>query len=289
MIDLHMHTTYSDGTDDVITILKKAEEKKLEYISITDHNNCDAYYELEKINIKDYYTGKIIPGIELNTKALDIPIEVLGYNIDPKKMNELLKDVYVSTTERNIIEVKRLYDKCKKEGIYLDDNFVEKYDPSIYASQYLHKFITKNNSNKELIDEDAWENSNVFYRKYMSNPKTKFFVDTSDILPDFATVMNLIKQAGGLIFIPHIYEYRTNSERILKYILDNFDIDGIECYYTTFTEEQNKYLLNLSKERNLFISGGSDYHGSFKPDVDMATGKGNLNIPNNIIDAWKIQ
>ncbi len=61
MIDLHIHSKYSDGTDEVIDILKLAEEKKLEYISITDHNNCNALFEIRKIdNIKQYYSGEIL-------------------------------------------------------------------------------------------------------------------------------------------------------------------------------------------------------------------------------------
>lgn len=85
MIDLHMHTTYSDGSENCETILKKCQEKKLNYISITDHNTALAYEELEDKKVKDFYTGKIIPGIELNTKVLNIPIEILGYGIDYKK------------------------------------------------------------------------------------------------------------------------------------------------------------------------------------------------------------
>ena len=93
----------------------------------------------------------------------------------------------------------------------------------------------------------------------MSNPKTLFFVDTNDIIPDFEQVSNLVKNAGGLVFIPHIYEYRENSEKILSNILKNYKIDGIECFYTTFTKEQNEYLLKLCKQNNYYISGGSDY------------------------------
>ncbi len=58
MIDLHMHTKYSDGTDNILDFLQKAEKNNLEIISITDHNTVKAYYELEKINIKDYFSRK---------------------------------------------------------------------------------------------------------------------------------------------------------------------------------------------------------------------------------------
>ena len=65
MIDLHIHTSYSDGTDSLIELLEKAEKNKLEYISITDHDNCRVYDELRKIEGSKYYTGKIIPGVEI--------------------------------------------------------------------------------------------------------------------------------------------------------------------------------------------------------------------------------
>ena len=285
-IDLHTHTCFSDGTDEVIEYLKKAEQRQLKVISITDHNTCKAYDEMKRINVEEYYSGKIITGVELNTKILGIPIEVLGYAIDTNKMNTLLPNYYISTQERDLLEIKRLYDKCIKEGIILEKDFVEKYEPGIYASKYLHKALIQNPENKKLVDDDAWESSNVLYRKYMSNPETKFYINMDDVLPDFKTVSNLIKECGGLVFIPHIFEYRGNSMKILNNILENYRIDGIECFYTTFTKEQHQFLLNLCKEKGLFVSGGSDYHGKMKPNVELGIGWGDLRIPKDIIKSW---
>ena len=287
MIDLHMHTTYSDGTESCTTVLKKCQEKKLNYISITDHNTALAYEELEKLDVKSLFTGKIIPGIELNTKALNIPIEILGYGIDYKKMNKLVKNVYIPAEERNKIEVKRLYDKCIEAGILLDQNCLDNYKPEMFASVFFHNEITKHEENKKLLSQEAWDSSKIFYRQYMSDPKTELYVEMDDFVPDFETASNLVRQAGGLVFIPHIFEYKKNAEPILNYILDNFNIDGIECYYTTFTQEQHDRLIKLCNERNLFISGGSDFHGKIKPDVDIGVGYGNMQIPDNIIDSWK--
>lgn len=287
MIDLHMHSHYSDGTNTCAEILQKAQDKNLSYISLTDHNTCKGYEELSNHEIRNIFKGKIITGVELNTKVLDIPIEILGYGVDTKYMNENLNKFYISAQERNIIELKKIYEICLKNSIDVGENFVENYDPNMYASKYLHTIITKNPKNKELIDDESWNNSNVFYRKFMSNPSTLFFVNTDDIIPSFEVASNLIREAGGLVFIPHIYEYRDNAEKILNYILDNYKIDGIECFYTTFTEEQSNNLIKICKDRNLLMSGGSDYHGNFKPDVDMAVGFGRLCINDYIIDNWK--
>lgn len=287
MIDLHMHTKYSDGSDSCIEILKRIQERNLDTISITDHNTALAYEELENMNIEEFYKGRIISGIELNTKVLNIPIEILGYGIDYKKMNELVKSVYIPAEKRNRIEVERLYNKCIKAGIILDKNCLENFDSNGFASKFIHNEIIKNEENKKLISDEAWNDVKIFYRAYMSNPEGILYVEMDDFVPDFNTAANLVREAGGLVFIPHIFEYRENSEKILKFILENYKIDGIECYYTTFSEEQTNRLLEICKERKLYKSGGSDYHGKNKPGVDVGVGKGNLKIENNIIDDWK--
>lgn len=287
MIDLHIHSKYSDGTNSVKEILTKAQNYNLDYISITDHNTCMAYEELKKINISNYYNGKIISGIEMNTKIMGIPIEVLGYKIDTDKMDKIVKDLYPTAKERNFIELKRIYKKCIEANIKIDKKVIDEYDGKSYTSKYLHSILTNNEDNKKLIDNKAWEDCNYFYRKYMSNPKSIFYVNMDDILPDFKTVYSKIKQADGLLFLPHIFEYNDNSMKILNNVLNNYKIDGIECFYTTFSKEQNSFLLNLAKEQNLFISGGSDYHGDYKPNVDMAIGLGKLSIPTTIIENWK--
>ena len=287
MIDLHMHTKYSDGSDSCIEILKRVQERNLDVISITHHNTALSYEELENIEIQDLYKGKIIPGIELNTKVLNIPIEILGYGIDYKKMNELVKNVYIPAEKRNRIEVERLYNKCIKAGIILEENCLERYDSNGFASKFIHSEIIKNEENRKFISNEAWNDVKVFYRAYMSNPEGILYVEMDDFVPDFNTAANLVREAGGLVFIPHIFEYRENSQKILNFILENYKIDGIECYYTTFSKEQTEKLLEICKKRNLYKSGGSDYHGRNKPGVDVGVGKGNLKIENTIIDDWK--
>lgn len=287
MIDLHMHTNYSDGTDTVAQLLQKAEQMHLSHISITDHNTCKAYQELKDKAVRKEYTGDIIPGVELNTKVCQIPIEILGYNIDIETMQSLLEQTYIPTSERNRLEVKRIYEKCKREGIVLPEDFVTGYDGTVYASKYLHNSITQNESNKHLISEASWNNSNVFYREYLSDPNSKFYVDMEDILPDFEKASSIIKQAGGLVFLPHIYEYRKHADTILQYILEHYAFDGIECYYRNFTTEQTEHLLQICKKRNLYVSGGSDYHGRNKKGVEIGIGEGNLHVPDECIENWR--
>lgn len=261
-------------------------KKKLDYISITDHNTAKAYKKLEQINISRFFSGKIIPGIELNTKILNIPIEVLGYGIDYKKINNDINKIYIPAHERNLIEVQRLYEKCIKYGIILEKNCLANYSSETFASVFFHNEITKFSQNKNLISKEAWDSSKIFYRQYMSNPQGPLYVEMDDFVPDFKTVYKLIKDSNGLLFIPHIYEYKENSNIILENILKNYKIDGIECYYSTFTLEQTQNLLKICAEKNFFVSGGSDFHGKYKSEVDIGIGLGNLNVPTSILDNW---
>ena len=92
-------------------------------------------------------------------------------------------------------------------------------------------------------------------------------------------------EAGGLVFIPHIFEYKENSKKILNYILNNYKVDGLECFYTTFSSEQHNELLEICKKYRLFISGGSDFHGTRKPDIKLGIGRGDLCISKEIL-SW---
>lgn len=290
MIDLHTHTSYSDGTDNLITLLKNAQKANLDALSITDHVTCKAYEELQHIDVKKYYTGKIIKGCELYSTINGQTIELLGYNIDTDLFNKLLPTIYYDEIKDNKWQAKKLLQTCKNIGIYMDyDNINIKYDIEFCGDVILNE-IVKYPQNKELFDnKKAWYDSNIFYRECMTNSKSKFFIDKTTFYPTIDKVINLIKHAGGLVFIPHIFIYGDNSMKFFDILTQNHQIDGIECYYTLFTNEQTQFLLDYCKKNNLLVSGGSDYHGNNKPDTKLGVGKGNLNIPVSIIDNWNIK
>ena len=127
MIDMHIHTTYSDGDKTVEEVLKTCEEKKLEYISITDHNTCKQY-EDNALN-KNIFTGKIIKGVEMNATFKNKKIEVLGYKIkEPKIIEEWSKKFFSEKVLRNEQEEskRKLLDICDKKGIIYDETKIEK-------------------------------------------------------------------------------------------------------------------------------------------------------------------
>lgn len=291
MIDLHLHTTYSDGADSLIEVLKKAEKLKLEYISITDHDTCNGYNELKGMDISRYYTGKIIPGVEIKCGYKSNLIELLGYNIDPNVINKYM-DKYHEKNSKEKLQQKYFdiqYETCIKKGLKMSKKEeVEFNNKTDWASVKIYEEIKKHEENREKLPKDLWADFMTFSKKYCGDINSEFHIDKTKDYPTTQEAVELIKSAGGLVFIPHIFIYKwaKDKKQLLQDILDKYEIDGIECMHSDFTTEQIEYLLEFTKTNHYYRSGGSDYHGVNKPSIEMAIGKGNLNIPSELIKEW---
>ena len=287
-----MHTTYSDGTDTIKELLGKAEDIGLEVISITDHNTCKAYFEIEKFNVKEKYKGDIIVGCEFTTSFDNRLIEVLGYGFDYKGVNKYLEEFYSDelVNKRTNILYNRLLDKIKELDLefYLERVRDKKFKNEFFE-RGIYEELVKYESNKEKLNEDVWASFSNFYRRGLTNPKSKLFINHAEFKPSIKEIVNLIHENDGIAFLAHPYQYKfEDTEEFLDRIYNEVALDGVECFYTTFSEEQTNYLLDFAKKRNLLISGGSDYHGTRKENHNLSVGRGNLKISKDIINNYKI-
>ena len=139
MIDLHTHTTYSDGTDTVKDLLRKANDVNLEIISITDHDDISSYKELENTNIDEYFNGKIIIGCEFTATFQDRLIEVLGYGFNYKIVDTYLSKFYTEDFNKKvrITLFNRLINKLKEHKlIYNEKRMLDRYCRSGFKEEY---------------------------------------------------------------------------------------------------------------------------------------------------------
>ena len=281
-VDLHTHTTKSDGSYTPNELLVEAEQKNLQILSITDHESVDAYFDIDT----KLFSGKIIPGIELRTSCFGIAIELLGYGFDINKMKQTINEFnYKNTQELDYYMLQLAYDQYLQRGIKLDSNFINDYNYEIYPrfSKYLLSCLQKHTENEKFLKD--LPDGKSFFRCCMTNPNSPLFLDLSSAFPSISDLINSIKNVGGLVSIPHIFKYDENAEKILKHLLDNYDIDIVECYYSSFSKEQTNYLLNICSKYNKYVSGGSDFHGALRPDVMLGRGKeNNLCIPQHIVE-----
>ena len=289
MVDMHMHTLYSDGDKTVEEVLKMCEERKLEYISITDHNTCKQY-EDEALN-KNIFTGKIIKGVEMNATFRNKKIEVLGYKIKEPKIIEEWSQKFFSkeVLKQQQEESKRkLLDICDKKGLIYDESKIEKNIPvTDYITIYIYKELMRHEENYEILGEFA-ESLNVFIRKGLMNPDSEYYTGSDNVpKPMYEDVIDVIHKAGGLVFLAHPFEYRfEDTIGFIDELLEEKKLDGIECFHPSADEDGMKILVQYAKKHNLYISGGSDFHGSKKPDVEIGVGKGNLHISRDYIEKW---
>lgn len=276
MIDLHMHTTYSDGADSLIEVLKKAESLKLEYISITDHDTCEGYKELAKLDVKKYFSGQIINGVEIKCAYKKRLIEILGYKVDPKVINNFMEEFH-KTKSKEILQQKYfdiLHERCTDMGLVMSKKEDIEFNPKTdWASIKIYNDIKAHEENKLKVPDDFWSEFNIFSKKYCGDVNYPLYIDKSEDYLQLDEAIKLVKDAGGLVFLPHIFIYKwaEDKKKLLDDIVAEYDID---------------YLLEYTQKNNFYRSGGSDYHGKNKVGIEMAVGKGNLKIESYLIQDW---
>ena len=289
MIDLHIHTVYSDGDKTVEEILKMCEAKKIECISITDHDTCKQYQD-DILKNNTIFSGRIIKGTELHAMFQNENIEILAYNINPNVINEFCEKYYSDKIlkEQQGIIYKRLLDICDKHELIYNENRIKKTTKvNEYVENLIYEELIRHNKNYKILG-DFVKSFNIFFRKGLANPKSSYFMNYAEFRPQYKEVINIIHKAGGKAFLAHPFEYRFQDiTKFIDKLRKEAELDGIECYHPSSVNDNKKdILVEYARKNGLFISGGSDYHGSIKPDIEIGIGRGNLNITKNIIEEW---
>lgn len=289
MIDLHIHSNYSDGSNTVVEILKMSEAAKLDIISITDHDTCLAYRDVEVH--KNLFSGSIKPGIEMTTSFLGYRIEVLGYDFDNYELiNEYFEKFYKKfDMNSEIKKIRKVFlDFLVSEKIEFDNSFYKKLDTFLFESEVYESMLIMNDNLEELLADEYVELSRDFFRKKTCNPKSKFFIDYTYMFPKITDVIELIHKNNGKTFLAHPFLYGFDLDYYLPKLIKNTKIDGLECFHTKCNLEQSNYLIDFTTTNNLLKSGGSDFHGSAREDYFFSKVMyGTSEIENNIIEDWR--
>lgn len=273
-IDLHVHSTESDGTFSPQEVLYAAKDAGLLAFALTDHDTCAG---IAKINdLAKSENIELIPGIELSTSYEEKEIHIVGLYIDPKNPLLLQKtaDFQNCRSQRNELIIEAL----QKEGfaITMQELVAENKDSVITRANiarylYQHGYIK---SIQEAFDKYIGDGCRCYINRFkVSAPEA----------------VSLIKQAGGIAILAHPLLYHFSTARLQKLIdvLKEAGLDGIEAIYSSHSSSDERFLKKLAVQNELLISGGSDFHGENKPKIKIGTGNGNLAIPYSILDTIK--
>ncbi len=271
-IDLHLHSTASDGTFAPSEIINLAQEQNLKAIAITDHDTLEGSKEAQRLGIPSAL--QFLTGVEISASppsAIDCPgsFHILGYalRLDEPELNKTLGVLQRARKNRN----PRIVDRLNSLGFVFSINDVKKEAgqgqigrPHIASYMVKKGFVSS-------IDEA--------FQKYLAYGKPayedKFRIDCEKALA-------LINGAGGLPVLAHpfLLNIKNNGDlEKLIIVLKDIGLKGIEVYYPDHPPEKTVFYAEIAEKYDLVMTGGTDFHGSLTPEIQMGTGRGNFFVP----------
>lgn len=271
-IDLHIHSTASDGTLSPSEILALAQDLHIGAIAITDHDTLDGSKEALDVGIPP--TVKFLTGIEMSTSppppfSFSGSFHILGYgvDIDDPFLNRSLSLLKASRKNRN----PRILDRLSKLGIKLRLSEVQRLAGECQLGRpHIAQLMVKKGFVRSI--DEAFD-------KYLGNGKPAY-VDRFRF--DCEKTIQSILNAGGIPVLAHPFLLNIERNEIfegLVAVLMEMGLKGIEVYYPEHSTDLVAYYTRIAKRHNLLITGGTDFHGAIKAEIKMGCGKGDLFIP----------
>ena len=274
-IDLHIHTTESDGTLTPSQVVRYAKEKGLKAIAITDHDTIHGNEEAIKEGISEGV--EVIPGVEISVDYSPGTMHMLGYFIiteDPI-LNEKLALLQDSRADRN----PRIIEKLNKLGLSLTyDEVVQVSGGGQVGRPHMAQVLMKKGytkSIKEAFDKYLGKGAPAYLDKFRLSA---------------VEAITMITDAGGIPVLAHPFTLYCKSSDELDALVEklvNQGLQGLEVYYSEHDERKTSSYKLLAKRYNLAITGGSDFHGKNMKGIDLGTGRGKLKIPYTALENLK--
>lgn len=259
-IDMHMHSTFSDGTFTVPQIVEFARKNNFEYVAITDHNN------IQSVDVLKETAGELphkIAGIELSTKHNGKKLHLLGYfnmndDFDSKKFAPL-RALLDREAESKSVQVRQMIDNLSADFDVSYDEFLSMLNGD--------GFVNRVHIARYLTDKGITESVSSAF-KTVINTKSKYFVKRREMT--FEEGLNAIVQCGGIPSIAHFIEYRFTDEEIDEIAAITAkvtDTVGVELWHYKQNADFRKQIIDRCKKYNnlnIIFTAGSDFHGANK-------------------------
>lgn len=269
-IDLHVHTTASDGSLSPTEVVRLAAEKCLAAIAVTDHDTTAGVAEALEAGAR--YGVEVVPGVELSVDYRGEGIHILGYFIDAAHpvLRELLDWVVAERNARN----EAIAAAIRADGIPVTVEALRARHPgAIIGRPHFAEALTEHGVAKSIRDAfDRFLDTDLkYYRERRYIPMDQAFA--------------AIHAAGGKAVFAHPFQYEYSEPELvaLTRLLVEKGIVGVECVYSRYTSEQEEYLRELAGFYGLCVTGGSDFHGVGKPDIKL----GGLAAPYELLEGLK--
>lgn len=273
-IDLHSHTTASDGSLTPEELVRLANRQGVSALAVTDHDTIAglprAIAEGERLGVE------IIPGIEISCLYGETELHILGYFINPEDpcLKPALTAYWASREDRNPLIVQRLNE------LGCDVTYAEVKAVAGAAT------VGRPHIAQALLRKGYVRSVSEAFDRYLADGGPAYVPRR---LPPPVEAIGLIRQTGGIPVLAHpVYTARIKEpfEQICA-TLKGFGLMGIESIYSSHNQQQTDRYCSISREQGLLVTGGSDFHGEAKPNLLVGTGYGNLEVPADLLEPMR--
>ncbi len=281
LVDLHTHTTASDGTDSPSTVVAKAAQAGLLAVAITDHDTVAGLDEAEEAGARHHI--EVIRGCELSSTYHQHSVHILGLWL-PQNHSAYTHE-FINFQQQRHTRNKRILDKLQALGIPLS------YDTIIQTSiEHYHsdKAIGRPHIAAALIQGGYVANHLEAFDRYLGKGKPAY-VQREDMTSTAAVA--LLASLGATVSIAHPMLISCDVNELNDIIADlkAAGLHAIEAYHSSHSEYHVRQCVDLARRHALTLTGGSDYHGTAKPKIQLGKGRGSLRVAWHVLEALKAQ
>ena len=274
-VDLHIHSTASDGSCSPVEIIEIAAKAGLRAIAITDHDTLEG--SLEALRHQHSSHVEILPGIEISVTFVSGTMHMLGYlvDFDDAFLRQSLKAVQKARADRNV----QIVEKLQNLGVDMDYDEVSEVSGGgqIGRPHIAHVLVQKK------VVQSIDEAFNKLLRK-----GCPAYVERYRLLP--VEAIQTILRAGGVPVLAHPFTLNTKTEGDLDRVLADLKqagLKGLEAYYPSHGPERTACYERLAYRHGLLLTGGTDFHGTAKPGIHIGIGRGDLRVPYRFVEKLK--
>lgn len=273
-VDFHLHTTHSDGSCRPTEVIELAAKAGVTALAITDHDITTGIPEATAAG--EDRGIEIIPGIEISSLLGGSELHMLGYFLDYQdvRLNERLTGLRESRHRRNPQIIARL----QAAGIDITYDEVRALAGT--------DSVGRPHIARVLMDKGVVSSAKEAFDQWLADGRPAYVPRE---LPTPAEAIRWIKEAKGLAVLAHPTWVKTTEGTLTELVrtLKADGLDGVEVHYSTHTPRQTRDYLALAQQQGLLVTGGSDFHGLTKPDIEVGIGKGSLHVPDSLLDKMK--
>ena len=257
MLDLHIHTTASDGSLTPTQVVQLARKKGFSLIAVTDHDTMGGVAEALEAGKK--YNVDVVPGVEISS-GVTLEVHMLGYGMSPDHpvMKAMMEDMRAARVER----MERIIENLQKMGVPITVEEVEAVAGGAIGRPHIAQV---------LIAHGLVPDVRTAFREYIG-VGAKAYVERRKMTSE--QVVANIRDAGGVPVLAHGGLLHISEVELNQWIdsMAKKGLMGLECYHNAHTPQMERLLRAAAERNGLLVTGGSDFHGASRPDVEMGTG-----------------